>query len=679
MGSVYNLLSLSLLLTFASLQTVCGNAEITALMKIKASLDPENKFLSSWASNGDPCSGSFEGVACNEHRKVANISLQGKGLSGKLSPAVAGLECLSGLYLHYNSLTGIIPKEVANLTELIDLYLNFNSFSGGIPPQIGNMASLQVLQLCSNQLTGSIPRQIGSLKKLTVLSLQYNQLTGAVPASLGNLVNLRRLDLSFNRLFGSIPSRLADIPQLEVLNVQNNSLSGVAPTGLKRLNGGFQYENNSDLCGNGFSSLRACTPSDNLTINIPEPFGFNINTTAANKSPKTSNSTSHCNQKYCPNSSQFSHIAVISGVITVTVSLAVVGFLTVLMHRRRKQKIGTALDTSDGRLSIDEVKEFYTKNASPLVSLEYSNGWDPLSERNDNFLSKENLQKFVFNLEEIESATQYFSGVNLLGKSNFSAVYKGILRDGSFVAVKSISVTSCKSEETEFVKGLKLLTSLRHENLIRLKGFCCSKGRGECFLVYDFAPNGNLSQFLDLKDGSSQILDWSTRVSIINGIARGIAYLHSSQANKRALIHKHISAEKILIDQNFNPLISDSGLYKLLADDIVFSALKVSAALGYLAPEYIITGRFTEKSDVYAFGVIILQIISGKQRLTSLMKLAAESCKFDDFIDSNLEGKFSEDEAVIMGKIALDCTNEHPDQRPTMDDVIHELRKYGTN
>lgn len=643
MGSVYNLLSLSLLLTFASLQTVWGNAEIRALMKIKASLDPENKFLSSWASNGDPCSGSFEGVACNEHRKVANISLQGKGLSGKLSPAVAGLECLSGLYLHYNSLTGIIPKEVANLAELIDLYLNFNSFSGGIPPQIGNMASLQV------------------------------------PASLGNLVNLRRLDLSFNRLFGSIPSRLADIPQLEVLNVQNNSLSGVAPTGLKRLNGGFQYENNSDLCGNGFSSLRACTPSDNLTISIPEPFGFNINTTAANKSPKTSNSTSHCNQKYCPNSSQFSHIAVISGVITVTVSLAVVGFLTVLTHRRRKQKIGTALDTSDGRLSIDEVKEFYTKNASPLVSLEYSNGWDPLSERNDNFLSKENLQKFVFNLEEIESATQYFSGVNLLGKSNFSAVYKGILRDGSFVAVKSISVTSCKSEETEFVKGLKLLTSLRHENLIRLKGFCCSKGRGECFLVYDFAPNGNLSQFLDLKDGSSQILDWSTRVSIINGIARGIAYLHSSQANKQALIHKHISAEKILIDQNFNPLISDSGLYKLLADDIVFSALKVSAALGYLAPEYIITGRFTEKSDVYAFGVIILQIISGKQRLTSLMKLAAESCKFDDFIDSNLEGKFSEDEAVIMGKIALDCTNEHPDQRPTMDDVIHELRKYGTN
>lgn len=143
MGSVYNLLSLSLLLTFASLQTACGNAEIRALMKIKASLDPENKFLSSWTSNGDPCSGSFEGVACNEHRKVANISLQGKGLSGELSPAVAGLECLSGLYLHYNSLTGIIPKEVANLTELIDLYLNFNSFAGGIPPQIGNMASLQ--------------------------------------------------------------------------------------------------------------------------------------------------------------------------------------------------------------------------------------------------------------------------------------------------------------------------------------------------------------------------------------------------------------------------------------------------------------------------------------------------------------------------------------------------------
>lgn len=121
-----------------------ANAEIRALMQMKTSLDPDNKLLKSWRNEGDPCNvGSFEGVACNEHHKVANISLPAKGLSGRLSPAVAGLKCLSGLYLQYNSLYGEIPKEITNLTELTDLYLNMNLFSGIIPEDIGNMASLQ--------------------------------------------------------------------------------------------------------------------------------------------------------------------------------------------------------------------------------------------------------------------------------------------------------------------------------------------------------------------------------------------------------------------------------------------------------------------------------------------------------------------------------------------------------
>ena len=109
----------------------------------------------------------------------------------------------------------------------------------------------------------------------------------------------------------------------------------------------------------------------------------------------------------------------------------------------------------------------------------------------------------------------------MLGKSNFSATYKGILRDGSVVAIKSISKTSCKSEEAEFLKGLNILTSLTHENIVRLRGFCCSRGRGECFLVYDFVPNGNLLHYLDVKDGNGHVLEWSTRVSIAKGIAKG--------------------------------------------------------------------------------------------------------------------------------------------------------------
>ncbi|XP_040931951.1 probable serine/threonine-protein kinase At1g01540 [Gossypium hirsutum] len=168
------------------------------------------------------------------------------------------------------------------------------------------------------------------------------------------------------------------------------------------------------------------------------------------------------------------------------------------------------------------------------------------------------------------------------------------LRDGSAVVIKSISKTSCKSNDSEFLKGLNVLASLKHKNVVRLRGFCCSKARGGCFLIYDFIPNGNLLQYLDVKDGDGTVLDWSTRVSIVKGIAKGIAYLHEYKVNKPALVHQNISAEKVLVNHRFNPLLSDSGLHNILTIDIVFGSLKASAAMGYLAPEYANTGRFTK-------------------------------------------------------------------------------------
>ncbi|KAJ9188455.1 hypothetical protein P3X46_003812 [Hevea brasiliensis] len=646
-------------------------AELQLLMQIKASLDPLNRFLTSWEPNTDPCAGSFEGVACNEQGRVANISLQGKGLSGQIPPAVGGLKSLTGLYLHFNALIGEIPKEIAELTELSDLYLNVNNLSGEIPFQIGNMSNLQVLQLCYNKLTGSLPTQLGSLKKLNVLALQYNQLTGAIPASLGDLGLLTRLDLSFNGLFGSIPVKLANAPMLQVLDIRNNSLSGDVPPALKRLNSGFQYDNNPKLCGVEFPNLETC---DHLNPDRPEP---SKPSGALQKDiPESANLPSNCSQIHCSNSSKSPQYGVIFSVIGVFIVLTVTGLFTFTWYRRQKQKIGSAFDTSDGRLSTDQVKEVCRKNASPLISLEYSNGWDPLAVgQSKSGLSQEFLESFMFNLEEVERATQCFSEVNLLGKSNFSATYKGILRDGSIVAVKCITKMSCKSDEADFLKGLKNLTSLKHENLVRLRGFCCSKGRGECFLIYDFVPNGNLLQYLDINEGNGRFLEWSARISIIKGIAKGIGYLHGHKGNKSALFHQNISAEKVLIDRRYNPLLLDSGLHKLLADDIVFSMLKASAAMGYLAPEYTTTGRFTEKSDVYAFGMIVLQLLSGKRIVTTMTRQAVESFRVEDFIDANLERKFSESEAAKLGRLALLCTHESPNQRPTMESVLEELHE----
>lgn len=149
--------------------------------------------------------------------------------------------------------------------------------------------------------------------------------------------------------------------------------------------------------------------------------------------------------------------------------------------------------------------------------------------------------------------------------------------------------------------------------------------------------------------------------------------MHEENENKAPVVHQNISAEKIAIDNHYNPLILDSGLRKILADDTIFSALKMSAAMGYLAPEYITTGRFTEKSDVYSFGVVVLHVITGKQQLTNALRSAAESCKLEDFVDQNLNGNFSMTEAARLVRLALACTHELPDERPNMEVVVQEL------
>lgn len=667
------------LLSFTSSVLSTSNPELESLLKLKSSLDPSSSHLSSWSKNGDPCDGSFEGVGCNENGQVANISLQGKGLKGQLSPAISGLKHLTGIYLHFNSLFGEIPKEIGSLSKLVDLYLDVNNLSGVIPSQIGHMENLQVLQLCYNQLTGSIPTQLGSLKKLSVLALQSNQLTGAIPASLGDLSTLVRLDLSFNHLFGSIPTPIAEAPLLESLDIRNNTLSGSVSPALQRLNEGFQYANNPGLCGVGFLTLKACPDSDHLGQIRPEPYGggaASSNGLPRKEIPETANvKLPNCSQTECSKTpGKSSHASIAVGVVVVTLALSLISVFIFTKYRRTKQKLGSSFELSDTRLSTDQPREICRKNGSPLISLEYPNGWDPLSDvRSFNGLSNDVIQGFRFNLEEIECATQYFSPSNLLGKSGSSAVYRGVLRDGSVVAVKRISKSSCKSEEAEFLKGLNVLTSLRHENLVRLRGFCCSRGRGECFLVYDFVPNGILLRYLDLKDGDANVLEWSTRVWIIHGIAKGIQYLHSSKVNKPVLVHQNISAEKVLIDLRFNPVLADSGLYKLLTNDTVFSALKASAALGYLAPEYTTTGKFTDKSDVYAFGMLVFQVLSGRRKITNSIRVGAESLRSQEYVDSNLHGKFSEFEAAKLAKIALSCTNELPNERPSMDAIILEL------
>lgn len=313
-------------------------------------------------------------------------------------------------------------------------------------------------------------------------------------------------------------------------------MGGLDDEALKRLNGGLLYGNNSDLCGDGFPLLRACK---SLVSNQskPEPFRpQSIPSDDPGNIPQSAN-VLPCSKVNCQKMSQKTPaIAVLIGVVVAVGGGAIAWFIAFAWHRRRKQKIGSTFEVSDGRLSTDQAKDLSRRSASPLICLEYSNGWDPLADaRSGVGFSQDILQGFIFNLEEVESSTQHFSEVNLLGKNNFAATYRGILRDGSVVVVKCINKTSCKTEEVEYLNGLKILTSLQHENLVRLRGFCYSMGRGECFLIYNFVENGSLSHYLDVKEDGGRVLDWSTRVSIINGIAEGQLFSSSCSLLDTAL------------------------------------------------------------------------------------------------------------------------------------------------
>lgn len=302
-------------------------------------------------------------------------------------------------------------------------------------------------------------------------------------------------------------------------------------SGLKRLKEKFQYHENPSLCGVGFRDLNPCSKLKSLNPSRPEPFLPQLpGNLSARDIPESANLRHNCNGSNCSRQSKSSRIGVALGVIGVFAAFMAIGLVTFSWYRRHehKFKFGRASNAISRRIITSQVREIYRRNASPLINLEYSNGWDPLAkDHGGSASSREMIKSFMFNLEDVERATQCFSKSNLLGRNNFSALYKGKLRDGSIVVIKCIGKTSCKSDEAEFLKGLKILISMNHENIVKFRGLCCSKDRGECYLIYDFVSNGTLMQYLDddNSNGSGKVLDWSTRVSIICGIAKGLCYI----------------------------------------------------------------------------------------------------------------------------------------------------------
>ncbi|CAN6350546.1 unnamed protein product [Urochloa humidicola] len=296
----------------------------------------------------------------------------------------------------------------------------------------------------------------------------------------------------------------------------------------------------------------------------------------------------------------------------------------------------------------------------------------------------DDLELPIYDYETIAKATEDFSTENKLGEGGFGPVYKGKLEDGQEIAVKTLSRTSTQGLE-EFKNEVLLIAKLQHRNLVRLIG--CSISGPEKILMYEYMENKSLDCFL-FDTTKSKLLDWTTRYGIIEGIARGLLYLH--QDSRYRIIHRDLKTSNILLDKDMTPKISDFGMARMFGnDDTEINTLRVVGTYGYMAPEYAMDGVFSVKSDVFSFGVIVLEIITGTRNrgvysysghlnlLAHAWSLLNEG-KGLDLVDENLNGSFDSDEVLKCLKVGLLCVQENPDDRPLMSQVLMMLASTDT-
>ncbi|XP_064958737.1 LRR receptor-like serine/threonine-protein kinase FEI 1 isoform X3 [Musa acuminata AAA Group] len=504
--------------------------------------------------------------------------------------------------------------------RIIYLRLAYHKLIGSISPEIGKLNYLKLLALHGNSLYGVIPPELGNCRELQYLYLHGNYLSGFVPSELGNLLMLHILDISSNTLSGIIPQSLDKLTKLSTFNVSMNFLTGRIPS-----DGAFfkfnetSFVGNRGLCGKQIDVV--CKDE------IPSPSGDSQPIYAGPVKQPAKNSTK----------------LVTSAVVTVGALLlvALMCFWGCFLYKKfgKSDVSGPAMDISGG------------------ASIVMFHGDLPYS-------TKDILRKLETLNEE-----------NIIGSGGFGTVYKLSMDDGNIFALKRIMKTN-EVLDRFFDTELEILGSIKHRYLVNLRGYCNSPLSK--LLIYDFLPGGSLDDFLHER---SEQLDWDARLNIIVGAAKGLSYLHHDCSPR--IIHRDIKSSNILLDGNLESRVSDFGLAKLLEDEESHITTIVAGTFGYLAPEYMQSGRATEKTDVYSFGVLVLEVLSGKRPTDSsfiekglnivgwLNFLMVEN-RQREIIDPLCEGvQIGSLDALLS--VAIQCVTSSPEDRPTMHRVVKLL------
>ncbi|KAL3615137.1 hypothetical protein CASFOL_040798 [Castilleja foliolosa] len=491
------------------------------------------------------------------------------------------------------------------------------------------------LEMPSTGLSGTLSPSIGNLTHLRTMLLQNNQLSGVVPTEIGKLSELQTLDLSGNQFDGQIPSSLGQLTRLSYLKLSKNKLSGQIPTSVANLAGLSVL----DLSFNNLSGSIPKILAKDYSV-AGNSFLCSTASEVCMAAPKPVNETS----TYAKVSDH--HHLVVVGVI-VGVSCTVVFSILLLVcwvHWYKSHLLFKFEAQQDNAINVGHLKRF--------------------------------------SLRELQAATSNFSSKNIIGQGGFGVVYKGLLPNRTVVAVKRFKDPTFTGE-MQFQTEVEMIGLALHRNLLRLYGFCMTPE--EKLLVYPYMPNGSVADRLRDPGQENPSLDWGKRMNIALGASRGLQYLHE-QCNPK-IIHRDVKAANILLDESFEAIVGDFGLAKLLDPRDSHVTTAVRGTVGHIAPEYLSTGQSSEKTDVYGFGVLLLELVTGLKALDAhaangqiqkglildWVKTLHGENKREELVDKNLKGCYNLDELEKAVELAIKCTQSSPEQRPKMSEVLKIL------
>ncbi|XP_008220934.1 PREDICTED: receptor protein kinase TMK1-like [Prunus mume] len=648
---------------------------------------------------------------------IQSLWLNGQKGTNKLNGTIDVLQNMTNLHevwLHGNSFTGPIP-DFSKLSNLASLSLRDNKFTGVVPASLVSLNSLTTVNLTNNMLQGPMPKFGDGVKvdmtglnsfcndkpgsdcnpfvnillsivkdmgyptifadswkkndacdnwkgvtcnggNITVINFQNLGLAGTISSNFSLLTSLRTLRLDSNHLTGTIPKELTQLPDLQEIDLMNNQLYGKIPS--FKSNVIVKTEGNPDI---GKDHISPNTPpGPNPTPGPPSD--------GAGKKSRTA--------------------VVVGAVIGSVGGLVVLGFVAFCLLKR-KHKHSSGRVQSPNTLVIhprhsgdqDAVK---VTVASSRVNGGGNESYNSPTSSGPNDIHVVEAGNMVISIQVLRNVTNNFSEDDILGKGGFGTVYKGELHDGTKIAVKRMeSGVVAGKGLNEFKSEIAVLTKVRHRHLVGLLGYCLDGN--ERLLVYEYMPQGTLSQHLfNWKEDGLKPLEWTRRLTIALDVARGVEYLHGL-ANQ-TFIHRDLKPSNILLGDDMRAKVSDFGLVRLAPEGKASIETRLAGTFGYLAPEYAATGRMTLKVDVYSFGVILMELITGRKAIDEsqpeeslhlvtwfrrmLINKDALRKAIDPTIDISEETLSS---VSTVAELAGHCTARESYQRPDMGHAVNVL------